>query len=75
MKDNFCRCHQFGKRLYQTHFDHFKVMEELKNMSLPKIVNIYYKNELAVNFRFKRNGLLSVSWFMTFSTWFWNQGS
>ena len=40
MKDNFCRCHQFGKRLYQTHFDHFKVMEELKNMSLPKIVNI-----------------------------------
>lgn len=40
MKENFCRCHQFGKRFYQTHFDHFKVIEQLKQKSLPKLVVI-----------------------------------
>lgn len=41
-KDEFnkllCKCHSFGKRLYQIHFDHFKLIQSIKTKAQPKLV-------------------------------------
>ena len=38
LKQMLCQCHSFGKRLYQIHFDHFKLIQTIKTKSQAKLI-------------------------------------